>query len=182
MAWWEAVPVIIVTGPVGAGKITTGDALAGWMARRGVPAWLMDVDRLSDITVRSPGDRFAMGVVLSSLKQVWAVSRAAGARVAILPYVVESDEEVRQLVEAIPQGFPWVVRLSVSLAVVNARIAGREDGDSRLWHLNRAAELQAIMEKAAVGDLVVDGDSASPEALAELIGSAFIAQHPELCL
>ncbi len=177
MAWWARVPLVLVTGPVGVGKSTVADALSDCLSKQGLAHWLMDLDRLTDIAPRAPGDPYAGGPLRASVRAVWRVMRSAGARAAVFPRVLESSAEAADLAREIPGAELWMVRLRASKPVLTERIAGRERGESLRWHTERAQHLAALMDRANLGDLIIDTDGKTPEAIADKIARGFRARH-----
>lgn len=173
MAWWSRVPLVLLTGPVGVGKSTVADALSDRLTEQGLAHWLMDLDRLTDIAPRAPGDPFAGGPMRASVHAVWRVMRSAGARAAVFPRVFESSAEVQELAREIPGAELWMVRLRASAPVLTGRIAARERGESLRWHRERAQQLAGIMDRVNLGDLAIDTDEKTPETIAEQIWRGF---------
>jgi hypothetical protein len=80
--------------------------------------------------------------------------------------VVEGPREPALLRDAVPGAEVVVVRLRASPATIEQRLAGRDSGPDFDWHLRRAAELAALMERERIGDLLIDTDGISAEAVA----------------
>ncbi len=51
--------------------------------------------------------------------------------------------------------------------MLRQRLAARETGASLAWHQERAAELHDLMDKAALEDILVDAENASPHEIAQ---------------
>lgn len=165
--------VIVVTGPVGAGKSTTADALSGLFAQRGVPHAVVDMDHLRSAWPAPPDDRFNSRLGHRNLAAVARTYREAGARILVLADVVEQQADRTNYTKAIPGARVVVVRLRVPLDLVAERLRGRESGDHLAWSLHRAPELERIMDAAgigtAAGDAVIDVGNQTPEQVARLI-------------
>ncbi len=161
-----SVPVLIVTGPVGAGKTTVAAAISAELERRSIAHAWVDVDQLAQCFPRPADDPFHAGLVVRNLADLCRNFLAAGAERLILPYVIEDAAGRAAIVSAIPGGELTVVRLTVRPETVLARLRGRESGESLAWHLRRAPELTAIMERNGVGDLIVGTDGRTPDDLA----------------
>ena len=177
LAWWKRVPLLLVTGPVGVGKSTVAEALSEILSEAGVAHWQMDLDRLTDIVPRAPGDPFAVGPLRAAVKAVWPVMRSTGARVAVFPRVFESRAEVSDLAKQIPGSEIWMVRLRASLPVLTHRVSQREQGASLRWHTERAQQLAGMMDQVNLGDLVLDTDDKTAEAVAQEVWHVFRRQH-----
>ncbi len=160
------IPVLIVTGPVGAGKTTVAAAISAELERRAVAHAWVDVDQLAQCFPRPVDDPFHGRLVTRNLADLARNFREAGAGRLILPYVIEDAAGRAAIASAIPGGELTVVRLTVRPETVAARLRGRESGESLAWHLRRAPELTGIMERNGVGDLVVETDGRTPEELA----------------
>jgi hypothetical protein len=72
---------------------------------------------------------------------------------------------------------PTVIRITADESTLRSRLTARHtnDGEGLEWHLNRAAELEAILIEQGPAGLVVDSSNRTPslvaqEILAELSG------------
>ena len=160
------IPVLIVTGPVGAGKTTVAAAISAELERREVAHAWVDVDGLAQCFPRPPDDPFHGRLALRNLADVGRNVVAAGAERLVLPYVIEDTAGRVAIAAAIPGADVTVVRLGVRPETVAARLRGRESGESLAWHLRRAPELTAIMARNGIGDLVVETDDRTPDNIA----------------
>ena len=160
------IPVLIVTGPVGAGKTTVAAAISAELERRDVGHAWVDVDQLAQCFPRPADDPFHARLVIRNLADLARNFIDAGAERLILPYVIEDAAGRAAIAVAIPDGVLTVVRLTVRPETVAARLRGRESGESLEWHLRRAPELTGIMERNGVGDLVVETDGRTPDNIA----------------
>jgi len=168
LAWWRPVPVIALSGPVGVGKTTVGEALAEMLGRQGIPHLFVDQDRLTDIWPRSPGDPFAESLGRENLRALWRHARSCGARCLIVPRVLESAQAAAGIADAVPGAVLTVVRLEAPYAVLAQRLSGRERGEALAWHLARARELSASLPAGSPADIVLDATQA-PLTIAERI-------------
>ncbi len=163
------IPAIVITGPTGAGKTTVAQALCDVLAERGFRNAMVDMDALRWLYPAVEGDRFSSGLGLRNLSAIWPNLVAAGARAVILADVVEDPAQARRYEALMPGATVTVVRLDVPMDLISDRLAGRESGESLEWHRNRAPELQGIMERAGVGDVVIEVGSRGPRDVAEEI-------------
>ncbi|MGN6483514.1 MAG: AAA family ATPase [Thermomicrobiales bacterium] len=167
--------VIVITGPVGAGKTTTAIALSDLLERVGVPHAMIDMDHLRWAWPPPPDDRFNARLGMRNLAAVSAAYREAGARVLVLADVVETPEDRAAYAEAIPGTRIVIVRLRVPPELIVQRLRGRDTGDQLAWSLKRAPELDGIMDAAGIGstagDLIVEVGTRTSEAVAEEIAS-----------
>jgi hypothetical protein len=153
-----SIPVVVLTGTVGAGKTTVAFEMSAQLASRDIPHAVVDLDALSYVYPRPPDDPFGRQVALANLAAVWTNDRRAGAERLILVRVVEDTSDLDALRSAIPGAAITVCRVLASAAVVDQRIRHREAGSGLDWHLRRAPELDAILDSAAVEDLCVDNN------------------------
>ena len=151
-----SIPVLIITGPTGVGKTSVAAACADLLERRGLSHVFVDMDALRWCFPRHADDPFHMQLGFQNLAVVWANSQAAGAARVILADIVETQAQRDAYRAAIPGAQITVVRLRASIAVIHARLAGREQGESLRWHQARAIELQEQWERAPVEDYVID--------------------------
>ncbi|MGC4108058.1 MAG: hypothetical protein QM753_17180 [Thermomicrobiales bacterium] len=166
---------VVITGPVGVGKSTTAVALADLLEEGDVPNAMIDMDYLRWVSHRPADDPFHSRLAFRNLKAVAANDREIGVRVLVLADVVESQADRHRYEEAIPGARITIVRLRVPMARMESQLRGRDSGDALAWSLNRAPELEHIMDAAGIGsgegDLLVDVDGAAPDAVAREIAT-----------
>jgi hypothetical protein len=162
----DHIPVLIITGPVGVGKTVVAAAISDLLGDAGVPHAMVDADQLRWCYPALPDDRFRVALGLRNLAAVWANYHAAGAQRLVLADVVEQRSDVAGYQQAIPGAAIVVVRLRASLATIERHLRGRETGASLDWHLHRAAELTASMERHQVGDLLIETDGKPVDVIA----------------
>ena len=166
---------IVITGPVGAGKTTTAIALSERLEHIQVPHAMIDMDHLRWAWPAPPGDRFHARLGMRNLAAVSAAYREAGARVLVIADVVETPEDRAHYEHAIPGMRVVIVRLRVPPDLIAQRLHGRDTGDQLTWSLNRALELEGIMDAAGIGtapgDLVVEVGAQPFEAVAAEIAA-----------
>ena len=150
-----AVPVLLVTGPVGAGKTSVIEEIFDQLAARGVAHAVVDVDAVAMCWPSGAGDRFNQRMAIRNLAAVWRNYAAGGADRLVLARVLESRAELEDYRAAIPGADIRVCRLAASLPALRERVARRETGSSYESLVRRAAELAASMERSDVADFVV---------------------------
>ena len=160
--------VVVITGPVGAGKSTSAAALSDLLAERDVPHGMIDVDYVRWCYPTPADDRFHAKLGWRNTAAVAANYREAGARVIVLADVVERQEQRGEYEAAIPDAEVSIVRLRVPMELIVERLLARQrdSGESLEWHLKRAPELEAIMNEREIGDFVIDVGRRPPQEVA----------------
>lgn len=176
------VPIMIVTGPVGVGKTTVALEISELLEQSGRAHACVDLDALRWHYPRRPDDRFSTRLAMKNLAAIWLNFREYGATSLVVADVIETRSGLDRYRAAIPGADIFVVRLTASLQTLAQRLKQRELGLSLDWHLQRAPELTAIMERNNVEDLLVATDGKTVTQIAEEILAAteeFIApcQH-----
>lgn len=160
------VPVLVVTGTVGVGKTTTAIAISDILADRGMTHALIDMDWMRWSTPRPQDDPFNTAVGYRNLAAVWANYRAMGAEYLVLVDVVEDNADLDQYDKAVPDATIQVVRLLAPLPTILRRLEGRESDENLAWHQRRAPELIEIMDRNHIGDIQIETDGRSNQAIA----------------
>lgn len=168
--------VVVITGPVGAGKSTTMEALATHLDRDHERVAMIDLDSLRALHPDDPDDLFHMELGYANLAAIWPQFAARGARWLLLTDAVERPEQRARYETAVPGARVVVVRLQVPLERIHAQLRRRETGGSLDWHLKRSVVLQSLMVERGVGDVVVPVDGESPAEVAALVLDA-VRQH-----
>lgn len=167
--------VVIVTGPVGAGKTTTAIALSDHLETAGVAHAMIDMDHLSWVWPAAPDDRFNTRLAFRNLANMAIAYREHGVGVLVIAGVIEEEADRARYQQAIPGAHVVIVRLRVPLSRVADQLHGRDSGDSLAWSLNRALELEGIMDAAGIGsgegDMLLEVDGAAPDEVAKMIAT-----------
>lgn len=153
-----SVPIMIITGPVGVGKTTVALEVSELLEQGGIAHACVDLDALRWCYPRQPGDRFSTGLAMKNLAAIWVNFQDYGATSLIVADVIETRFGLDRYRAAIPGADILVVRLTASLSTLHERVKQRELGAGLAWHLQRAPELAAIMERNHVEDLLVSTD------------------------
>lgn len=162
----EAPLAIVVTGPVGSGKSTVAAELSRQLEIREVPHALIDMDYLRWVYPAPPRDAFAEGLGNRNLAAIWPNIRATSPRCVILADVVERRGRLEEYRRLMPGTDVTVVRLDVPMNLIHRRLRQREHPEALDWYLRRAPELQQIMEREEVGDMVIDVGTRPPDDIA----------------
>ena len=169
--------VMLVTGTVGVGKSTVGREVCRLLSDQGEPNAFVDLDHLSGYWPRRAEDPFNTRLTSENLGSVAANFGAAGARSLVVAGVVESQAQLDLYERALGNAIA-IVRLTAPARVVEGRLHRRyRDDDRELgWHLARAPELDAILDRSPVMMNTVDaGSSPSLVAHAVLDAAGWIA-------
>ena len=161
-----SIPAIVITGPVGSGKSTVAATLCDLLAGQNVRTAFVDMDYLRWLHPAHANDRFSSHLGFRNLSAIWPNLLGAGARGVVLADVVEDMAQRTTYEQLMPGSAVSIVRLDVPLDLIAQRLAIRESGDDLEWSLNRAPELQAIMEARAIGDMVIKVEERSPSEVA----------------
>lgn len=166
------VPIIIITGPVGVGKTTVALEVSELLEQGGIAHACVDLDALRWCYPRRPDDRFSTRLAMKNLAAIWVNFQTYGAASLVVADVIESRAELDRYRAAIPDTDIFVVRLTASLQTLAQRLKQRELGLALEWHLQRAPELTAIMERNRVEDLLVSTDNRAVTQIAREILAA----------
>jgi hypothetical protein len=161
--------VLLVTGTVGVGKSTVGREVCRLLSDQGDPNAFVDLDHLSGYWPRHADDPFNTRLSAENLGSVAANFGAAGARSLVVAGIVET-QAVLDLYEHAVGIKIVVVRLTAHADVIERRLSRRYHDDDRElgWHLARAPELDAILDRSPVSTKTVDA-SASPSVVARAV-------------
>lgn len=163
------VPVLVVTGSVGAGKSTIGRLAAHLLREADVAHALVDLSSIASAWPRPPDDPWNEAVAHRNLAALWANFYEAGARRLILCRVVQNRDPLDRVRQAVPNADIVVVRLRAALETVQARIRAREPEPR--WALDAATHMVPAMEQTEVADHIVDNDDRSAvEVAREVLG------------
>lgn len=147
-------PLLVISGSLGAGKSTALAEASDLLAEVGVPHAAIDLDALAVTHPRADphGERLAF----ANLAAVWPNYAAAGAARLLIARVVEDRADLDRYRAAVPGAEPVVCRLTAPLSVMRERLRIREPGMFLPAALARTEELDAILEHTRVEDFTVD--------------------------
>lgn len=173
----NALIVVVITGPVGAGKTTTASALYDVLVERQISTALIDMDFLR--TAFPEVTPFNSKLGIDNLAAIAPNFQKIGVRCFVVPDVVETPEHRLQYEQAIPGSAVTVVRLNVPMDTIERRLRQRETADSLDWCLARAPVLQEIFESRGIGDVVIEvGDQTAKDIALEIASALGFVEHP----
>jgi dephospho-CoA kinase len=147
-----ATRVIIITGSMGAGKTTVLAEASDLLGKHGVAHAAIDLDTLG--VSHLPGMSSA-DLAYANLRSVWANYAAAGATRVLVAAAVESRVELNHITEAVPHAEINVCRLRAPLETMKERVRIREPGMHREKFVARVADLERLLDAAALEDFTL---------------------------
>ena len=150
----KTVPLLIISGSIGAGKTTVLSEASDLLAQAGISHAAIDLDWL---TVMHPQqDLYGQHLAIANLAAVWPNYVAAGAERLIVARVVEHEHELDHYRIAVPGARTVVCRLAAPLTLMHDRLRVREPGMFQDQALARSTKLASILERMAIEDFTVD--------------------------
>jgi len=167
----QAIPVLIIIGPVGIGKSSTADAISELLGDEyTIPHAVVDLDDVRRAYPAPREDGFHMELGFINLGSIWKNYQAVGAKCLLIPSVMEKQEHFDKVRMSVPGADLFVVRLRASLEVNHARIRGREKTiESLNWHIQRSTFLAKDLEERKLENAIVDTDDKQPYDIAREI-------------
>ena len=162
---------IVITGSVGAGKTTTMWALIDVLRAHEHACAGIDMDALRAYYPKPEDDPFGNRLGRKNLAFVTATFLDAGSEYIVLADVVESLADRDALAAAMHDPDLLVVRLHVPREQLRNRLHERELPHNLPWYLNRADELEEILNANAIGDLIVEVNDQAAHAVAHEIAT-----------
>ena len=158
------IDTVFLNGTVGAGKSTIAAALSVLMTESGRHHAVIDLGHIRRAWPAPEGDRFNHELELLNLRDLVVNYRNAGIEHFILAGVVEQATEVPRFEAALRCRGLLLCRLDADGATLIRRLSLRHaDNPTELdWHLRRAGELAAILQRAAIDHVVVDASGDAP--------------------
>jgi hypothetical protein len=153
----NTVPLLVISGSMGAGKTTALSEASDLLANTGIPHAAIDLDWLG--VMHPPRGPHGEPLVFANLAAIWPQYRSAGAGRLIVARVVENRSELQRYEEAVPGAQVVVCRLTASLKTMRDRLRVREPGLFQARALDRSAELESMLTKSGSEDFVVDNDA-----------------------
>lgn len=159
----------VITGPVGSGKTSVMAALTELLEKHNKPSAGIDMDHLRWFFPKQPGDPFGGNVGRQNLGFIAANYRTLGIPVLAIADVIENEEGRQRMIETLPDFDLQVIRLRVPMELIERRLRERESHETIQWYLNRAPELERIMDAQNVGDVIIEvGERIAAEVAVEI--------------
>lgn len=150
---------LLITGTVGAGKTSVAATAGSILGEARIPHAVIDLDALCQTWPAPPDDPFNLAMELQNLESVARNYLSAGTKRLVLSGVVEGNSERARYREAVGVEL-CVCRLRADLTELHRRLRIRHAGaDADMqWHLNRAGQLDRILDTSKVGDFEIPTD------------------------
>lgn len=165
----NSISLLIVTGPVGAGKTSAAEAVFDLLSANKTPCAVIDFDWLTAAYPAPAGDRFNFRLGIKNLSSIIPHYLALGIKIFIIPTVVESKDEIETFKKLIKGTDIFVIRLTAEPATLHKRLDKREIGNLLEWHKKRAIELIDIFETNKLENIIIDTEDKSIESIAKEI-------------
>jgi adenylylsulfate kinase len=161
---------LLITGTVGAGKTSVASAAGSILAEAGIPHAVIDLDALSQTWPAPADDPFNLAIELQNLACIARNYLSAGTIRLVLAGVVETTSERARYREAVGVEL-CVCRLRADLAELHRRLRIRHAGaDAQMqWHLDRAGQLDQILDRSKVDDFEIISDGRTPTDVATAV-------------
>ncbi len=161
--------ILIITGPVGAGKTSAAEAVYDILSANKTPCAVIDFDWLTAAYPAPVKDRFNFKLGITNLSSIIPNYMSLGIKLFIIPTVVENKEEIEAFRKLITDTNIFVVRLTAKPATLHRRLEKREIGSLLDWHKKRALELIEMFESKQLENSIIDTEDKSIKSIAEEI-------------
>lgn len=151
----EPVPVLLLSGSMGAGKTTVMGEIADLLTEADISHATLDFDWLAQVHPHTPDDPHGSALAFRNLKAIWPNYRAAGVERLVIARVVERREELAGYRDAIPGADIVLCRLTAPIETMHDRLRLREPGIYLPKFLARSTELERILSDARAEDFAV---------------------------
>ena len=147
---------LLFNGTVGAGKTSAAAAAGDVLSGEQVSHAVIDLDALGQMWPAPTGDPFNIGVTLGNLRAMAANYLAANVEWLLVSGVVETRSDRDRYQRALGTRLQ-VCRLRADGPELSRRLRTRHVGEpeAMAWHLERAGELDGILDAAGVDDFEV---------------------------
>lgn len=162
----EPVPVLVLSGTVGAGKTSVGRAASQLLTARRIPHALIDLDWLETFWAPDRDLDHSEAVLHRNIASIWSNYHAAGCRRLIFCRIVETPAILDRLRGAVPGAQPTVVWLDSPPQTTLRNIRAREPEDPS-WFLNTSEQVRHRVVPTDITPHVVQTDDRTPTQLAD---------------
>lgn len=131
------VPVLLLSGSMGAGKTTIMGEISDLLIEANVSHACVDFDGLSLIHPRAADDPHGFALAFRNLSSIWTNYRAAGIERLVIAAVVERRSELAHYEEAVPGAEIVLARLLAPIATMHDRLRSRDPGGRAGWSYPR---------------------------------------------
>jgi predicted kinase len=153
------VPVVVITGTIGAGKSTIAGVASEILHARDIRHGLIEVDNFGGVYPSpDPHDPFNNEFTMRNIATLWPAYLDAGITRAIVTMTLEDHDATDELLAALASPPATVVRLDASQETREERIKRREFGDLREVFLERTGFLAEKMASGGIGDIVLTNE------------------------
>lgn len=152
----KAPRALLFNGTVGAGKTSVAAAAGDVLAGERIPHAVIDLDALGQTWPAPVDDPFNIGITLVNLRAIAANYVAENVEWLLVSGVLETRSDRDRYQQALGMRMQ-VCRLRASRPEVDRRLRARRvnEPEALTWHLNRAGELDDILNRAGVDDFEV---------------------------
>ena len=161
------VPVLVLSGPVGAGKTTIAAEIGDLLRETNIPHAIVDLAVIGLCWASPADDPWNERLTHRNLAAMWSQFREAGASRLVLCRVLEDRGLLRHIRDAVLGADVTVVHLHVPPDTLDRRLRAREAGRDPRWYLAAAARLSRTMRADELADHVVDNDVRPVRTVAE---------------
>jgi adenylylsulfate kinase len=162
------IPLLALSGAVGVGKSSVLVEIHDILSVAQVPHGCLERDALGYSWPEE--GRFNEQMIERNLACVAGNFLSSGAERLLIAGVIESDDDLAVYRRCIPNAKIQVCRLTANLELRRQRLRTREKGAGLIWHLDRTAELDTILDNARIEDFsVCNGERPLREVAAEVL-------------
>jgi hypothetical protein len=169
-----------LNGTVGVGKTTVSEVLAQHLADSGDAVAFINIDDLGRSWPRPDHDRFNTALVQQNLASLASNYIDAGSRAIVIAGVIQTSSQLERYSAALGTT-PHLVRIVAPAGAIEHRLQirhGPKDQRGLRWHLERAPELDDILDQSDLAMKTVENTEtplATAKAVLEAIGWPTVA-------